>query len=290
MVYAWRGCRFDYTTVGHVTADVMADGTRRPGGSAFYSALQAARLGRRALILTRGVRDEIEELLAPYRGELELELAEAPRTTTLQTSGAGRERGQRMLAWAGPIAPDVRGRQRRSCTSRRSRARRPSRWRGRGGLRRAHAAGARARVVVGAGRRSCCAALEPSLLPERCDAIVLSAHERASCCSGAARRRATRWSARDRVTDGRRRRSCSCRIGDPRVLEVPRSREPLLDDIGAGDVFAAAFFVALADGEDAPRGAASSQTPRRPCGSSGVGAGRGRRPRGDRGARCGACG
>ena len=39
--------RFDYTTVGHVTADVLGDGSRRPGGSAFYSALQAARLGQR---------------------------------------------------------------------------------------------------------------------------------------------------------------------------------------------------------------------------------------------------
>ena len=46
---------YDYTAVGHVTADVFADGSVRPGGSALYSALQAARLGRRALIITQGV-------------------------------------------------------------------------------------------------------------------------------------------------------------------------------------------------------------------------------------------
>ena len=57
---------YDYTAVGHVTADVFADGSVRPGGSALYSALQAARLGRRALIITQGVEQQIAELLAPY--------------------------------------------------------------------------------------------------------------------------------------------------------------------------------------------------------------------------------
>ena len=98
---------FDYTTVGHVTVDVMEDGTRRVGGSAFYSALQAARLGLRALILTRGVPEEIEGLLEPYRDELAVAILAAPETTTLQSSGVGATRQQRMLAWAGPIEKDV---------------------------------------------------------------------------------------------------------------------------------------------------------------------------------------
>jgi len=67
---------FDYVTVGHVTRDAIEHPTRgtlyRVGGSAFYSALQAARLGLRALILTQGVPGEIEELIEPYRDELEL--------------------------------------------------------------------------------------------------------------------------------------------------------------------------------------------------------------------------
>ncbi len=97
--------RFDYATVGHVTVDLLEDGSRRPGGTAFYSALQAARLGLRALVLTRGRPSEIEELLAPYAGELTLRVEPAPRTTTLQTSGAGGARRQRLLSWAGLLAP-----------------------------------------------------------------------------------------------------------------------------------------------------------------------------------------
>ena len=144
---------FDYTTVGHVTADVMADGSRRPGGSAFYSALQASRLGRRALILTRGVPEELEELLAPYRDEFELEVLEAPHTTTLETRGEGRS----------AHAADARlgGRDRRGVAidtailhlapvARETGAR----WRGRARFRRADAAGARAQAGPSRARAS----------------------------------------------------------------------------------------------------------------------------------------
>lgn len=95
--------RFDYVAVGHVTVDVLADGTRRAGGSALYGALQAARLGLRALIVTCGVVEEVRELLAPYRGELEADISPAAQTTTLSASGWGSRRRQRMLAWAGPV-------------------------------------------------------------------------------------------------------------------------------------------------------------------------------------------
>ena len=96
--------RFDYTTIGHVTIDVLADGSRRAGGAAFYSALQAARLGQRTRIITQGVPAEIEALLEPYRDEFELEIIAAAQTTTLDTRGEGSGRTQRLLAWAGPIA------------------------------------------------------------------------------------------------------------------------------------------------------------------------------------------
>ena len=95
-------------TVGHVTVDVIAaDCTRRPGGGAFYSALQAARLGLRTLILTQGSAPEIEELLEPYSDELELRVIPAPATTTLLTSWPGGRRTQQVLAWAGPIAETI---------------------------------------------------------------------------------------------------------------------------------------------------------------------------------------
>ena len=73
-----RRTNFDYVTVGHVTVDVLsADSARRPGGGAFYSALQATRLGLRTLIVTQGVASEIEALLEPYRAELELRIIPA---------------------------------------------------------------------------------------------------------------------------------------------------------------------------------------------------------------------
>jgi len=49
------------------------------------------------------VRAEIDALLEPYRGELELQIESAPHTTTLQTWGEGGERKQRVLAWAGAL-------------------------------------------------------------------------------------------------------------------------------------------------------------------------------------------
>lgn len=99
--------RFDYVTVGHVTRDLIEGPSGRisqVGGSAFYSALQASRLGLRTLIVTQGVRDEIEDLLSPYRDELALYVIDADRTTTLSTAGSGASRSQRICAWAGPIS------------------------------------------------------------------------------------------------------------------------------------------------------------------------------------------
>jgi 1D-myo-inositol 3-kinase len=245
---------FDYTTVGHVTADVMADGSRRPGGSAFYGALQAARLGRRTLILTQGVRKEIEELLAPFLAELELQVIDAAHTTALQTAGIGAERSQRMLAWAGgisanvsldttilhlaPVAQET-----------------PSGWRGR-----AEFVGLTPQGLVrawsGEDARIAPVALDRALLPARCDAIVISRTERDSCASllggpGVDRARgavvavtAGASATELELPDGERARVAVAHVADVR------------DDIGAGDVFAAAFFIALSEGRR-PREAAS---------------------------------
>jgi len=216
--------RFDYTTVGHVTVDVMADGTRRPGGGAFYSALQAARLGRRTLIVTRGVREEIEQLLSPYAEELTLEVHEAQCTTTLATVGRGRGRSQRVLAWAGeltaelaidteilhlaPVARETDGRSHG----------------------RAAFVGVTPQGLVRSWSQSdgqiVPRALDRSLLPADCDAIVISEAP-----------------TELRLPDGTTLR-----------VEVPAVGR-MCDDIGAGDVFAAAFFIALADGKN-PRLAA----------------------------------
>lgn len=241
MVYA-GGVRFDYTTVGHVTVDVMGDGLRRPGGSAFYSALQAARLGRRALIVTRGVRREVEELLAPYREELALELEEAPCTTSLATTGIGRERAQRMLAWAGEIAtqPRVDTEVLHLAPVARETS---ARWHGEAAFVGITPQGL-LRTWSEPGERIVLAPLERAQVPERCGAAVLNVLERPFC------EVLWRSPATIAVTDE----------GDPTELRVPgqapvRIAVPRIDrihdDMGAGDVFAAAFFIALAEGKDA---------------------------------------
>ena len=94
---------FQYTTIGHVTVDVLADGREQPGGSAFYSALQAAALGCRTRIITRGEPAQLARLLAPFAGRFEVKIQPASSTTRLATSGAGAQRHQRVLAWAGPL-------------------------------------------------------------------------------------------------------------------------------------------------------------------------------------------
>jgi hypothetical protein len=274
---------FDYVTVGHVTVDELADdGSRRAGGSAFYSALQAARLGLRALILTRGVPAEIEELLAPYRGELELRVLPAARTTTLRTRGAGPDRRQRLLAWAGPIDGPTEGPIEGPTAEPTERpiegptaeptdgpsegpterpidgplevdtailhlapiAREtPREWRGRadfvgltpqGLLRQWDAAGEITLVPP-----------PPRLLPQRWDALVLSAAERESCAELLLGARAS--GAILAVTAGAHPTELHLPGGE--LLRVPATPiAALADDLGAGDVFAAALFVALHEG------------------------------------------
>jgi sugar/nucleoside kinase (ribokinase family) len=241
--------RFDYVTVGHVTVDVL-DGRRQPGGGAFYSALQAARLGLRTLIMTRGVPRELETLLRPYREELEVEIEPAAQTTTLETRGEGNARRQRLLAWAGawadPIAVDTAILHLAPIARETPRA-----WRGRAelvgltpqGLVRAwDARGEITRVALAAEQ-----------LPARCDAIVLSASEHQSCSELFAGPPPGPVVA---VTAGAL-PTTILQAGHPPLEVRPPAIVVPRDDLGAGDVFAAAFFVALHEGL-APAAAAAS--------------------------------
>lgn len=248
----------DYTTVGHVTVDVMTDGSRRPGGGAFYSALQAARLGWRARIVTRGVRAEIEQLLAPYGAELELDVLQAPYTTTLATSTSGRTRSQRLLAWAGEIGESVKldtAILHLAPIARETGAH----WSGR-----ARFVGLTPQGLVRTwsqlGAAVVAAPLQRTRLPERCDAIVISSDERDSCAAlltdfeeaGDDRPAAGAVVA---VTDAAAPTELYLANGESARVHVPTVVHPC-DEIGAGDVFAATFFVALAEGS-APEAAAS---------------------------------
>jgi sugar/nucleoside kinase (ribokinase family) len=239
---------FDYTAVGHVTVDVLDDGSRRPGGGAFYSALQAARLGLRTLILTRGVPAELQTLLHDYLPEVSLEVLPAAATTTLATSGEGAARAQRVLAWAGPIgaregidtdilhlAPVVRE------TS-------PD-WSGRASFVGVTAQGL-VREWAHEGALISVRELDARELPARCDAIVIAEEERESAAAIEHRRDAV-----VAITGS----------GSATLLQLP-GRAPLQipvppvatvrDDLGAGDVFAAALFIALSRREPPERAVA----------------------------------
>jgi sugar/nucleoside kinase (ribokinase family) len=242
---------YDYTTVGHVTIDVLPDGSRLPGGSAFYSALQAARLGLRALIITRGEPREIERLLAPYSGELDVQVQEAEHTTTLQTRAAGAARRQRVLAWAGPIdgLPELDSSILHLAPVARET---PDGWRGRadfvgltpqGLLRDWSRPGAEISLVALTGAP-----------PPRCDALVLGEAERACCEDLIAHVRAE--GAVVAVTAGHR--PTTVLAGEVSfTTPAPRARTRAPgEDLGAGDVFAAALFIALHEGRGAHEAAA----------------------------------
>lgn len=249
---------FDYVTVGHVTVDVLEDGTRRPGGGAFYSALQAARLGQRTLILTKGAPRELEELLAPYRDELEVRVLAAEHTTTLATSGIGAQRRQRLLAWAGAITEALEvdtSILHLAAVARET----PTRWRGRAdfvgltpqGLLREWGENGEVSLIK----------LDPGTLPRHFDALVLSDRERSHCEQVLAKRGPSAADETPSVPDGPIAVTAGSKptellLPDGTIERVPVApRTAPRDDLGAGDVFAAAFFIALREGQPPSAGA-----------------------------------
>jgi 1D-myo-inositol 3-kinase len=241
--------RHGYTTVGHVTIDVLPDGTRQPGGSAFYSALQAARLGLRARIVTRGDPNELEALLAAFLGELELSVAPAAHTTTLQTIGEGRARRQQVLSWAAPIAaPTVDTAILHLAPIARET---PRAWEGVTDF-----VGLTPQGLVrewDAADEITLAPLRAEQLPERCDAWVLSERERPLCATQLDR--AVAADTVVAVTDGPQPVTLHQLSGKLLHVHVPTVASAR-DDLGAGDVFAAAFFVALHERQSATRAVA----------------------------------
>jgi sugar/nucleoside kinase (ribokinase family) len=234
--------RFDYVTVGHVTVDVLsADGSRRPGGGAFYSALQASRLGLRTLIVTKGRPRELEELLAPYREELELRVLPAEHTTTLATRWEDGTRKQRLLAWAGAIDETIEvdtAILHLAAVARET----PSHWQGN-----AEFVGITPQGLLREWDEDgliSLTPLDPQAIPARFDALVLSeaelAHSQWLVASAGSQTPVA-------VTAGAR--PTLVYLPDRTAIEtsVPAVAEPR-DDLGAGDVFAAAFFIALNEG------------------------------------------
>lgn len=231
---------YEYVVVGHVTIDVREEtGSRKPGGTALYSGLQAARLGCRTLIVTAGDRDEIGSLLAPYAHEFDVLVQPRTHTTTFATSGFGFERRQRRVAWAGPI--DDPG----ELDARIVHVAPIARETGLVGATEASFVGVTPQGLVRSWDEAgepASVELDPALLPARYDAIVLDELERTLCAPTV--ERAMRAGITVAVT-----------AADEGVELLGAGAAPvrlaafeptaLVDDLGAGDVFAAAFFVAL---------------------------------------------
>ncbi len=89
----------DFVAVGHVTLD-RVPGTTRLGGAAAFASVTAAMLGFRSGLLTSAAPD------FPHWGSLEgveIHCLEAPRTTEFENLYEGSERRQRVLAQAAPL-------------------------------------------------------------------------------------------------------------------------------------------------------------------------------------------
>ena len=101
-----------YLVIGHIVADVQADGTAVLGGTALYSALTAARLGWRVGVLTRGVYGQtIAGVAVPgldeFADEMSIITQEADGPTLFVNEYQAGRRTQTIRHWAGPI--DLRG-------------------------------------------------------------------------------------------------------------------------------------------------------------------------------------
>jgi sugar/nucleoside kinase (ribokinase family) len=102
----------EYVVIGHVVADIQADGSTVLGGTALYSALTASRLGWRVGVLTRGAYGRtIAGLAIPsldeFAGELSIITQDADSPTLFVNEYHAGRRTQMIKRWAGPI--DLRG-------------------------------------------------------------------------------------------------------------------------------------------------------------------------------------
>ena len=102
----------EYLVIGHICADLLADGTVVLGGTALYSALTAARLGWRVGVLTRGAYGKTIDGIAvpslePYAGELSIIVQDAESPTVFVNEYLAGRRTQHLPKWAGSI--DLRG-------------------------------------------------------------------------------------------------------------------------------------------------------------------------------------
>jgi sugar/nucleoside kinase (ribokinase family) len=102
----------DYLLIGHICADILEDGSVALGGTALYSALTAAQLGARVAVLTRGVFGQnVAGMDVPgldqFADKIQIIVQDADVPTTFVNRYLGSRRQQHVQHWAGPI--DMRG-------------------------------------------------------------------------------------------------------------------------------------------------------------------------------------
>ncbi len=234
---------YDYVVLGHVTVDVRADdGGRTPGGTALYSGLQAARLGLRTLIVTAGHRSELGPLLAPYRDELDVVIQPRPHTTTFVTRGIGERRRQQRLFWAGELTAP--GELDASIVHVAPVARETGAWRVTDSTFVGVTPQGLVREWSDAGDPSHIA-LDSRRLPPRCDALVLDVVERGFAAATVATLAGAGVVVAVTAADD----GVELLLGQQSVT-LPALPVEVVEDLGAGDVFAAAFFTRLREGAD----------------------------------------
>jgi hypothetical protein len=243
----------DYLALGHVTLDRQPDGGYLPGGTVLFSTVQAARLGLRAGIVTAGRPEDLDAPLAPFRAEVAIDLRPAAGTTIFVNVGVGAARRQSLPGWAGPLdlvgsSPAARivhlGPVARELDLDTLPAFPPGAFVGatpQGWLRRWDDSGRVTEVPL----------TLPRALTDRLDALVLSETEARLAAGPIAAVRA----AGGLVAITRDAAGCTILDRDGEA-HIPTRDYPFVDDTGAGDIFAAALFVALAEGQPAREAAA----------------------------------
>ena len=92
----------DYLTIGHVSRDLLPDGKSRWGGTALYAALTAAMLGRRAGILTAYAPQDALNIPG-----VAIQRVDSTATTTFENfHDAEGRRTQKVHAVAAPLSPE----------------------------------------------------------------------------------------------------------------------------------------------------------------------------------------
>lgn len=243
----------DYLVIGHITADIQPDGTCVLGGTALYSAITAAHLGARVAVLTRGVFGrEVAGLKVPslepiLTDRISIVVQEADVPTAFVNEYHGSHRVQMMPHWAGPIdlnglpphwrnaklvhlGPVADEIDRRACTGLTTQflGATPQGW-------------LRQWPRDTGGRVTHVPLKLPGALIDRLDSVIVSDEEIAYTREVVNRVGDRRMSVMTRGPEGAQ------VIASGQKIDIPGYNVKVADLTGAGDVFAAAFFLKASD-------------------------------------------